>query len=46
MNTVLLIEGVVVLTIGGIAGYVVRHYVSVARRGSIEVAKHCSAFST
>jgi ribonuclease Y len=36
MDTVLLIEGVVVLAIGAVAGYVVRHYVAVARRGSIE----------
>ncbi len=35
-TTVLLIEGAVALVIGGLVGYVVRHYVAVSRRGSIE----------
>jgi ribonuclease Y len=35
-TTVLLIEGAVIFTLGGALGYVVRHYVAVARRGSIE----------
>jgi hypothetical protein len=34
--TVLLIEGAVVFIIGGALGYVVRHYVAVSRRGSVE----------
>jgi ribonuclease Y len=36
MNGVLLAEGAVVLLIGGITGYVIRHYVALSRRGSIE----------
>lgn len=36
MNTVLLIEEVALLLVGGIVGYVIRHYVALARRGSIE----------
>jgi ribonuclease Y len=36
MSTVLLIEGVIVLGVGGVVGYIVRHYVAVSRRGSIE----------
>lgn len=36
MNSVLLIEGVVVLAVGVAIGYVARHYVAVSRRGSIE----------
>ena len=36
MNTVLLIEGAAVLALGCFLGYVVRHYVGVSRRGSIE----------
>jgi ribonuclease Y len=36
MEPILLIEGGVVLVSGGIIGYVVRHYVAVSRRGSIE----------
>ena len=35
-STVLLIEGAVIFIIGGALGYVIRHYVAVARRGSIE----------
>ena len=35
-NTVLLIEGAVTLVIGGLTGYIIRHYVAIARRGSIE----------
>lgn len=34
--TVLLIEGAVIFIIGGALGYVVRHYVAVSRRGSVE----------
>lgn len=34
--TVLLIEGAVTLVIGGAVGYVIRHYVAIVRRGSIE----------
>lgn len=34
--TVLLIEGAVIFIIGGALGYVIRHYVAVSRRGSIE----------
>ena len=37
-TTVLLVEGAVTLVIGGVTGYVVRHYVAVARRGSIDEA--------
>ena len=36
MNTILLIEGAIVLTVGGAIGYVIRHYVAISRRGSIE----------
>lgn len=36
MDNVLLIEGVLVFIVGGGAGYVIRHYVAVSRRGSIE----------
>ena len=36
MDSILLIEGAVVLVVGGITGYVIRHYVAVSRRGSIE----------
>ncbi|MCF7844184.1 Rnase Y domain-containing protein, partial [Candidatus Gracilibacteria bacterium] len=36
MNTILLIEGAVVLVIGGLVGYISRHYVAIAKRGSIE----------
>ncbi|MDQ5962326.1 MAG: ribonucrease [Patescibacteria group bacterium] len=36
MNPILLIEGVIVLLLGGVLGYVIRHYVAVSRRGSIE----------
>ncbi len=35
-TTVLLIEGAVILFIGGAAGYIIRHYVAKHRRGSIE----------
>jgi ribonuclease Y len=35
-NTVLLFEGAVVFIIGGALGYVIRHYVAIARRGSVE----------
>ena len=35
-TTVLLIEGAVTAFIGGAVGYVIRHYVAIARRGSIE----------
>lgn len=34
--TVLLIEGAVTFIVGGAIGYVIRHYVAVSRRGSIE----------
>lgn len=36
MNTVLLVEEVLLLLVGGVVGYVIRHYVALARRGSIE----------
>lgn len=36
MNTILLLEGGLVLIVGGIFGYIVRHYVAVSKRGSIE----------
>lgn len=36
MSTVLLVEGAIVLIVGGSIGYVIRHYVAIARRGSIE----------
>lgn len=36
MVSILLIEGAVVLVIGGLTGYVIRHYVAVSRRGSVE----------
>ncbi|MBP6948982.1 MAG: ribonuclease Y [Candidatus Pacebacteria bacterium] len=36
MNPILLVEGAVVLIIGGVTGYVIRHYVAASRRGSIE----------
>jgi len=36
MNAILLAEGAVVLLAGGLAGYVIRHYVAVSRLGSIE----------
>ncbi len=35
-TTVLLIEGAVIFVGGGAIGYVIRHYVALARRGSIE----------
>lgn len=35
-TTVLLTEGAVTLLVGGAIGYVIRHYVAIARRGSIE----------
>ncbi len=35
-TTVLLVEGAVTLAIGGTVGYIIRHYVAVSRRGSIE----------
>lgn len=35
-TTVLLIEGAVTLVVGGVVGYVIRHYVARLRRGSIE----------
>lgn len=35
-TTVLLVEGAVILVIGGAVGYVIRHYVAISRRGSIE----------
>ena len=34
--SVLLIEGAVTLIVGGAVGYVIRHYVAIARRGSVE----------
>ena len=34
--SVLLIEGVVVFVFGGFVGYVIRHYVAISRKGSIE----------
>lgn len=36
MNAVLLAEGAAVLLIGAVTGYVIRHYVAISRRGSIE----------
>jgi ribonuclease Y len=36
MNGVLVVEGAVVLILGALIGYVIRHYVAVTRRGSIE----------
>lgn len=36
MNPILLIEGALVFIIGGVLGYVIRHYVALARRGSVE----------
>lgn len=36
MNTILLLEGAVVMIVGGLIGYVIRHYVAISRRGSIE----------
>ena len=36
MSTVLLIEGAITLVIGGAVGYVIRHYVAVSRRGTVE----------
>ena len=36
MNPILLLEGGLVLLTGGALGYVIRHYVAVSRRGSIE----------
>lgn len=36
MNPLLLIEGVVVLCVGALGGYIIRHYVAVSRRGSKE----------
>lgn len=36
MNAVLLAEGAVVLLVGALTGYVIRHYVAISRRGSIE----------
>lgn len=36
MNGVLLAEGAFVLVIGASVGYVIRHYVAISRRGSIE----------
>ncbi len=36
MDSILLIEGALALLVGGVAGYVIRHYVAVSRRGSIE----------
>ncbi len=35
-TTVLLIEGAVTFVVGGAVGYVIRHYVAIARRGSVE----------
>jgi ribonuclease Y len=35
-TTVLLFEGALVFIIGGTLGYVIRHYVALARRGSVE----------
>ena len=35
-TTVLLVEGAVTFVVGGATGYVIRHYVAIARRGSIE----------
>lgn len=36
MNTILLLEGAVVMIVGGLIGYIIRHYVAISRRGSIE----------
>ena len=36
MNGTLLLEGVVVLVLGALVGYIARHYVALSRRGSIE----------
>ena len=36
MNPIVLAEGAVVLIAGGLIGYIIRHYVAIARRGSIE----------
>lgn len=36
LPTVLLIEGAVVFIIGGAIGYIIRHYVALSRRGSLE----------
>lgn len=36
MDEALLIEGVAVLALGGLVGYIARHYVALSRRGSIE----------
>ncbi len=35
-TTVLLVEGAVIFVVGGAIGYVIRHYVAIARRGSVE----------
>lgn len=35
-STVLLIEGAVTFIAGGVVGYVIRHYVALSRRGSLE----------
>lgn len=35
-TTVLLIEGAVIFIVGGTLGYVIRHYVALSRRGSLE----------
>ncbi len=35
-TTVLLIEGAVIFILGGVIGYVIRHYVALSRRGSLE----------
>jgi ribonuclease Y len=36
MSSTLLIEGAIILILGGITGYVIRHYVALSRRGTIE----------
>ena len=36
MDTVLLAEGGALLIVGGLLGYVARHYVTLAKLGSIE----------
>ena len=36
MSAILLIEGALVLVTGGFVGYIIRHYVAISRRGSIE----------
>jgi ribonuclease Y len=36
MDSTLLIEGVLVFIVGTFAGYIIRHYVAVSRRGSVE----------